>query len=68
VQDEVSQEFVGGEGNRRGINDTSVGAGSYDELIHRVALRFARRVLRALGRETDTQTLRDTPDVEQHPA
>ena len=68
MQDEVSQEFVGGEGNRRGINETSVSAGSYDKSIHRFALCLTRGVCRAFGRETDTQTLRDPPDVEQHPA
>ena len=68
VQDEVSQEFVRGVGDRRGIDDASVSASSDDESIHCFAPCLTRSVFRAFGRETDTQALRDSPDVEQHPA
>jgi hypothetical protein len=67
VQDEVSQELVGGVGDRRGIDQAPVSSSLDDELIHRFALCLTRSVGRAFGRETDTQALRDSPDVEQHP-
>ena len=67
VQDEVSQELVCWVGERRGIDDASVRASLDDESIHRFALCLTRSVRRAFGRKADTQTLRDSPDVEQHP-
>jgi len=66
--DEVGQELVCGKGSRRRIDDAYVGVGVGDERIHRFALGVCRRVCRAFGCETDAQSFRDSPDVEQHAA
>jgi hypothetical protein len=64
----VSQEFVCRKGSRRGIYDTSVGAGVGDERVHLFALGVCGRVRRAFSCEPDAQSFRDSPHVEQHTA
>jgi len=68
VQNEVSQEFVGGVRDRRGVDDATVSAGVGNERVHLFALHVCGCVGRAFGCEPDAQSFRDSPDVEQHTA
>jgi hypothetical protein len=65
---EVGQEFVCGNAGRRGIYDTSLGAGMGDERVHLFALRVCGSVGRAFGCQPDADSLCDPPHVEQHTA
>ena len=66
--DEVGQELLGGDGSRRRIDDTVVGAGLGHERIHLFALRGRGSVSRDFGCEPDAHSFRDSPGVEEHPA
>ena len=62
--DEVGQELVHGNGERRRIDHASL----RDERVQFRALLVGERVGRAFGSDPDAHSLRDAPDVEQHTA
>jgi hypothetical protein len=66
--DEVGQELVRGNCDRRRVDDASRGAGVGDERVHLLALCVRGRVRRAFRSESDAQSFGDSPDVEQHTA
>jgi hypothetical protein len=68
LQNEVGQKLVDGEASRSRIDDPSLGASANDERVHLIALYVCGRVRRAFRCEPNAQTLRESPDVEQHTA